>query len=250
MPPVFDQALVLRTFDYSENSQIAQLMTLGEGRVHGIAKGARRMKGAFHGGMDVLVLGRVGLYARRPTAGLRTLSSFDGRTHFPGLRERIARFDAAEHVRALLLGFLREEQPAPEVFELALAALRMIEVANDSQSGAIATGFEAMLLSASGFLPELTQCVRCERPARNVKLARLSVLRGGLLCRACRGEDPGAPEVSGRTVATLHGLAAGPLARAVRLPAEPELRGEVQEVLERWTSSVLDRRLATRSGLR
>lgn len=249
MPPVVTHALVLRTFEYSEHSQVAHLLTLEEGRVHGIAKGARRLNGAFHGGLDALALGDLSLYARRPGAGLRTLAGFRVRTAFPGLRRRLARFHAAEHVRALVLSFAREEQAAPDLFALTVSALRLLELATDGEAPSVGLGFEAMLLGLSGFAPELTRCVRCERPARNVHTARLSALRGGLLCRTCRGEDPGAPEISGRAVAALVALADGPLVRAARLPDESALRGEIASALEVWTSAILDRRLATRAAM-
>ena len=242
-------ALILRTFEYSENSQVAHILTLEEGRIHGLAKGARRLNGAFHGGLDALALGKLGLYPRRPGAGLRTLASFRVVTHFPGLRRRLPRFHAAEHARALVLAFAREEQACPELFHLTLSLLGMLEVSVEHEAPALGLGFEAMVLAEAGFAPELTRCVRCERPARNVHTARLSVLRGGLLCRSCRGEDPGAPEVSGRAVATLVSLGKGPLVHAARLPADAELRGEVAGALDSWTSAILDRRLDTRAAM-
>lgn len=249
MPPSYEQALVLRTYEFSENSQVAHLFTLGLGRVHGIAKGARRLNGAFHGGLDALALGRLGLYGRRPGAGLRTLASFATKTNFPAVRLRLGRFRAAEHVRAIVLAFTLEEQPLPELFELTVSALRLIEVSDDPTSTAVALGFESMVLALSGFAPELTRCVRCERPARNVVRARLAASRGGLLCRACRGEAPGAPEVSGRTVASLVALSEGPIVRAQRLPLDPTLRREIRRALTHWSEYVLDRPLPSRRTL-
>ena len=225
------------------------MLTLEEGRIHGIAKGARRLKGAFHGGLDTLTLGKLGLYPRKAGAGLRTLSSFKVETNFPGLRRSLPSFHAAEHVRALVLSFAREEQESPVLFELSVSALRLIEAADGLAATALGLGFEAMLLHIAGFFPEVTRCVRCDREARNVHTARLSALRGGLLCRRCRGEDPGAPEVEGRTVAALVTLGAGPLVNAARLPEDPALRGSIAHALDTWTSSILDRRLATRSAM-
>jgi len=249
MPPTLERALILRTFEFSENSQVVHILTLEEGLIHGIAKGARRLNGAFHGGLDSLTLGTLGVYARRPGAGLRTLASFRVETNFPELRRSLARFDAAEHVRALILSFAREEQEAPLVFELAVAALALIAAADEVAATALALGFEAMLLQLSGFFPEVTRCVRCDREARNIHTTRISALRGGLLCRRCRGEDPGAPEIDGRTVAALVTLGAGPLVQAARLPADPDLRRAISRALDAWTSSILDRRLPTRAAL-
>ena len=74
------QALVLRAYEYGETSQILHLFTRDEGRVHGIAKGARRLNGAFHGGADSLQMGEALVYPRRAGAELRTLGGFSAAT--------------------------------------------------------------------------------------------------------------------------------------------------------------------------
>ena len=236
---------MLRTFDYGETSQILHVLTREEGRVHGIAKGARRLNGAFHGGVDALHLGDASIYPRRPGAELRTFGGFATITHFPGLRERIGRFHAASHVMAIVLALTREEEPDAFVFDLAVAALRLLETAGDAACVAIGLGFEAMMLNRAGFLPELTRCVACGKAARNVKKARLSPLRGGLLCRDCGDEDRGAAEVTGPVVTALVKLGGGPLAAAVNLPLDAELRRALRDTLDRWTTHTLDRPLST-----
>jgi DNA repair protein RecO (recombination protein O) len=239
------QALVLRAYDYGETSQVLHLLTREEGRVHGIAKGARRLNGSFHGGADSLHLGEALVYPRRPGAELRTLGGFSATTHFPGLRERIPRFSAATHVLALLLAFTREEAPDPFVFDLAVSALRLLEVADDAQAQAIGVFFEAMLLRHAGFLPDLAQCAVCGKPARNVTTARLSPLRGGLLCRDCAAEDAEALRVSGAVVAALRTASAGPLAAALRTRPDAATARGLREALDAWTTVVLDRPLRT-----
>jgi DNA repair protein RecO (recombination protein O) len=238
-------ALALRAFDYAETSQILHLLTRDEGRVHGIAKGARRINGSFHGGVDALHLGEALVYPRRAGADLRTLGGFATTTHFPGLRERLARFHAAEHVAALLLAFTREEEAVPDVFEVAVSALLLLEASDDAQADAVALGFEAMLLHHAGFLPELTRCVVCAKPARNVQTARLCPRKGGLLCRTCAKEAAGAPTVRGPVVAALSKLSHGPLAAAVRLADDADLRHDLRAALDAWTTDVLDRPLRT-----
>jgi len=238
-------ALVLRAFEYGETSQILHLLTREEGRVHGIAKGARRLNGAFHGGVDAPCLGEALVYARRPGADLRTLGGFTTTTHFPRLRERLARFHAASHVLALLLAFTREEAPVPIVFDLAVAALALVESADDETADAFVLGFEAMLLHDAGFFPDLARCVVCAKPAKNVATARLSPSRGGLLCRTCAPDDPRAATVRGATVAALARIGLGPLADAARLADDAELRRELRAALDLWTTHVLDRPLRT-----
>ncbi len=238
-------ALSLRVFEYGETSQILHLLTREEGRIHGIAKGARRLAGAFQGGVDAPRLGEALVYPRRAGSDLRTLGGFTTTTHFPRLRESLARFHVASHVTALLLAFAREEEAVPDVFDLATAALALIEASDDARAEAFGLGFEAMLLNHAGFFPELSRCVACGKPARNVATARLSALRGGLLCRGCAGEDQRPTTVRGATVAALAKLGVGPLAAAASLPADAALRRELRAALDAWTTHVLDRPLAT-----
>ncbi|MCE9635143.1 MAG: DNA repair protein RecO [Planctomycetes bacterium] len=236
---------MLRTFEYGETSQILHLFTRGEGRVHGIAKGARRLKGTFKGGMDVLVAGRAKVYARRGSAELRVIGTFDVTDHFPGIRGRIARFHAAAHVGAILLAFTHEEQPLPHLYDLAVSALRLLESADDDAAGAVAVGFEAMTLRLLGFGPELGRCVVCEKPARNIVTARLSAARGGLLCSKCRSEDARAPILTGPQVVALRALCDGPLVRARDVAGEAPVRRAVRDALDKWSETFLDRPLRT-----
>ena len=46
--------------EYSETSQIVTIFTRGQGKIRGIAKGARRAKGKFGGGIELLSRGQVG----------------------------------------------------------------------------------------------------------------------------------------------------------------------------------------------
>lgn len=242
-------ALVLRTYPFGETSQIVHLFSESQGRIHGLAKGARRLNGSFHGGFDLLTLGDLSVYSRRPGAELRTLGAFRTFEVFGGLRGSLPRFHAACHVAGLLLGFTREEQPLPELFSLTVAALRLLAEADDDGAEALLLGYEAMLLAYSGHAPELSRCVVCERPARRIVSARLSPLLGGLLCRRCRGRARDGVELTGEGVACLARLSEGPLVRAPALPARPPLRDSLRTACDAWTTTVLDRPLRTAAYL-
>lgn len=238
-------AIVLRRFDYGESSLILHLLSREEGRLHGIAKGARRLEGEYRGGPDVLSLGVAKVYPRRPGSDLRTIGGFRTTEDFAGVRGTIPRFHAASHVGALVLAFTREEQPHPDLFDLTAAALRLLEEADDAQADAIALAFETMALRLLGFAPEVSRCVVCGKPARNVRTTRLSALRGGLLCTPCRGEDARAATLSGAAVEALRALSEGPLVAAAAHPPPEKVRREVRAALDLWTEMHLDRPLRT-----
>lgn len=234
-------ALVLRSFEFGESSQILHLFTREQGLIHGIAKGARRPKSAFRGGADLLTEGEVTVYARRGSAELHTLGSFDVTHAFPGIRERLPRFHAAHRIAAFVLAFAREEQPSPELWDLATAGLRVLESSDDGTAEATALCVEAMGLNLMGFAPILDRCASCGRAARNVSTARLSPANGGLLCSACRSADARSAELSGPALEALRVLAVGPLLDAPSAAAEPGIRVEIAEALDAWTTHLLDR---------
>ncbi|MHC4100282.1 MAG: DNA repair protein RecO, partial [Planctomycetota bacterium] len=56
MPPVTDNAICIRRWDYSETSLTVSLFLRNHGVVRGMAKGAKRARGSFEGGIDLLTL--------------------------------------------------------------------------------------------------------------------------------------------------------------------------------------------------
>ena len=58
------EAIVVRTVDFAETSQIVHLVTAA-GLVSALAKGARAPKGAFQGGLTLGVMGEADLLPRR-----------------------------------------------------------------------------------------------------------------------------------------------------------------------------------------
>ncbi|MCH7602254.1 MAG: recombination protein O N-terminal domain-containing protein, partial [Planctomycetes bacterium] len=59
MPTISDYAICIRRWDFSETSQTVSLFTRESGIIRGLAKGAKREKGNFSGGFDLLTLGQV-----------------------------------------------------------------------------------------------------------------------------------------------------------------------------------------------
>ena len=59
MPTITEQAICIRQWDFSETSQTVSLFGRDTGVFRGIAKGSRRPKSNFSGGLDLLTLGDV-----------------------------------------------------------------------------------------------------------------------------------------------------------------------------------------------
>ena len=133
MPNLVDQAICIRQWDWSETSQTVSLFCRTHGMLRGLAKGARRERGSFSGGIGLLARGEVTLTQwtllqmfRRPhddlEANLYALSMAELVQRFlPVGAPHEALYDALlralEHVEA-------GEQPAPEFLRFFFLLLR------------------------------------------------------------------------------------------------------------------------------
>jgi DNA repair protein RecO (recombination protein O) len=195
MPVRTDQAIVLRLSDYSETSQIVSLFTARSGLVRLIAKGSRRgTRQRFAAGLDLLEYGEVSYAPPRGDAGLGTLTEWVQRDAFGGLRGELLPQYAALYAVELVGVATEEYDRHPGLFEALLQLLselaqgtRDAERPADEAARRVAAlvRFQAALLKAIGYLPELERCVSCGRPRARGRPAYFSSNAGGLVCRDC-----------------------------------------------------------------
>lgn len=181
-----DQAVVIRLSDYSETSQIASLLTAGQGLVRVIAKGLRRASKARAAvGLDLLEYGEAQFVPPRGDAGLGVLVSWSQRDAFTALRRQPLPIYAGLYAAELLHACTQEHDAHPGLFDALLTLLR--ELAGETPAGAAASivRFQADLLRSIGLAPSLRQCVGCGAPRVRGSPAYFSSSAGGLLCAAC-----------------------------------------------------------------
>jgi DNA repair protein RecO (recombination protein O) len=88
MPPLTDNAICIRRWDYSETSLTVSLFLRNHGVVRGMAKGAKRARGGFEGGIDLLTLGQVAAIIK-PARDLATVTQWRVLDTFRALREHL-----------------------------------------------------------------------------------------------------------------------------------------------------------------
>ena len=89
-----DEAIILRTRDYSESDRLITFFTRKQGQLTGIAKGARRSKKRFVHTLEPCSHVDV-TYVDRPTSGLVRLDASELKNAFIALRSDIARLGYA-----------------------------------------------------------------------------------------------------------------------------------------------------------
>jgi recombinational DNA repair protein (RecF pathway) len=205
MPVAHDQGVCIRHWDFSETSQTVSLFGRGLGLVRGLAKGARRERGAFDGGIDLLSRGEFGAIVK-PGKELATLTEWDLLEVFPRLRMDLPANRAAFYMADLVGRMLAPEDPHPALFDRFVASLRTLGSARDpgepppDGAGAL-LAFQWTLLCETGHRPN----VDIDVPAADVVLA-YQPDAGTFMASA---DAAGAWKVRGATVRALQAQDAG-----------------------------------------
>ncbi len=222
-----DEAIILRTRDYSESDRLITFFSRNQGQLTGIAKGARRSKKRFVHTLEPCSHVAV-TYVDRPTSGLVRLDASELKNAFIALRSDIARLGYASLSCEIVLGMSPERQANAALFDLLYQYLEQLERGAEPENTSLL--FQTRILHLSGYGPNLQGCVLCGRKPRAGGNWFFSILQGGLVCKDHKhGQQP--YPVSLGTVMLLRQAQQLPLAKLWRLRFLRQSRQECRFLL-------------------
>ncbi|HXZ30813.1 MAG TPA: DNA repair protein RecO [Terriglobales bacterium] len=171
------EAIVLRTYPLREADLLVTLFTRAEGKVHGVARSAKRSKRRFGGALEPLTYVRA-YYEDRERRELARLDACEVLDSPLASEITYPRAIALGHVAELLDELLPDREPNDDVFRLALSVLAAMR---GPDVWLPITYFELWMTRLMGYLPELSQCIVCGRPL-NGNRAFFHALSDGLMC--------------------------------------------------------------------
>jgi len=187
-----DEAICIRTVDYSETSQVVTFFGRTSGKLSAIAKGSKRPKSAFEGPVEVLAHGAI-VFSDSNRERLATLTEFSQQSHFRNLSGNLYALNCCL-LGAELVGSLTDEyDPHPTLFESFLQFLRdagSLKAGDNSNKDVLAmlVAFELTLLREIGLQPVLNACANCKTAYRTEwTQCHFSSTSNGLICRDCEG---------------------------------------------------------------
>ncbi|OJW19603.1 MAG: DNA repair protein RecO [Planctomycetales bacterium 71-10] len=204
MPANRSLALVVRTVDVFETSTVATLFTREMGKVAGLAKGARRLKSAFQGGLDLLGVSDIVLLPKA-SESLDLLTEAAPVERFPCLRRDLAALYAGYYIAELLTDLTDYHDPHPRLFDAARITLRHLGDAGLRPRRVLR--FELACLREIGLMPTLDRCSQCGEPTTGGESVAFGPATGGTLCPACRPGQPHVATLARRTVDSVRALA-------------------------------------------
>jgi len=185
MPLHKTEAFVLRTYALKEADKICVFFTKEQGKVRGVAHGARKIRSRFGSALEPFTEVTLG-YFQSEGRELISVSSCDiVRSHFDRGARDVETASAFSYLAELLTEFLPEHEPNERLYRLVLATLEAIE-GEESDLSQILRYFESWLLKLVGFFPDTSQCATCDEAISSDESVFLTG-EGAPRCLACSG---------------------------------------------------------------
>ncbi len=207
------KGIVLRSVRYGEADRILDLYTEGSGLVSTIAKGIRRTKSRFGGRLEPLSCVEFLAYEGKT---LDTITQVEILRAFRGIRENLARLEAAGGMIGVVRALSGGDEADRRVFNLLYHALDALEGRQeDTKSVEAAFGLKLSILA--GYTPRLDACVSCNRnpdEAADENPPYFAPALGGVLCAACRPASSDSFPLPPGALAALQSLVVRPIREA------------------------------------
>lgn len=122
VPSIQDHAVCVRHWDWSETSQTVSLMTREHGLIRCIAKGSKREKSAFSGGLEIATMGHM-VAIVKPSTDLALLTSWDLIEPMHLIRHSLERYQACMFVIDLIPRMINDHDPHPGIYDALIGTL-------------------------------------------------------------------------------------------------------------------------------
>jgi len=239
------EAVVLRHADWGEADRLLTLYTRERGKVRAIAKGARKIKSRKAGHLEPFT--RVNLQLARGR-DLLIVTQADTINAYQPLREDLVKTGYASYLIELLDCFTYEEE-SENYSIFCLLTETFSRIASEADPWLAIRYYEVRLLDHLGFRPQLFECANCREEIQAVDQF-FSAAQGGVLCPRCGVSLSGVWEVSVEALKYLRHFQRSSYANAQRARPSPQVRNEVEMLMQRYFTYLLERELNTPGFIR
>ena len=236
------EGVVVRRVDYKDTDRIITLVTREAGRVDARVAGARRSRKRFGEALEQLAWSRLELAWRGGRARVREADLIDG---FVGIRSGWDRLAAACYAAEWCERSSRPQEPAGDLLELLLAALRSLSTLESAVAAGWPRAFELKLAHVLGIRPSLRRCAATGAPLG--EWPRWSNEAGGALCD--EAAPAGTPPLAKGVLPALDQLLRTPLAEVAGLSFDEVTLRRAAELVPGFLVFHTGIRARTRSAL-
>ncbi len=232
------EAVVLRHADWGEADRLLTLYTRERGKLRAVAKGARKIRSRKAGHLEPFT--RVTLQLARGH-DLPIVTQADTLDAYLPIHENLIKTGNAAYIVELLDRFTYDDDTENySVYRLLTQSFSHLEKEDDPWLAI--RYYEVRLLDFLGYRPHLFQCANCGKEIK-AESQFFSASQGGVLCPSCGGSHPGAWSVSMEVLKYLRHFQRSDYAGVQRAKPSPEARVEVEALLQRYVTYLLERAL-------
>lgn len=187
----------MRVKEFGESDLLVTFFTKENGRLKGIAKGARRSRKRFVNCLDIFSLVDIE-YSRKRKGDLYFINSGRLIDAYPGLRTDFSTLSKASFMIELTEILFPWELPDQIIFEILKRSFQMLDKAKEPNL--IPIIFEIIAMSQGGYSINLEKCCLCGRAYKGEGIAVFKPERGGIACMKCQEITAVTPGMSPSTV--------------------------------------------------
>jgi len=231
------EGIVLKRSDLGEADRVLVLLTPRNGKLKVLAKGVRKVPSRKAGHVECFMRTQF-LVARGRTFDIVTQAEVADT--YAGLRSVLDAVTYAYYLAELVDAFCEEGEENEALYRLLVHTLERLSSGDDPTL--LARYFEVKLLTYVGYRPELQRCVTCGARHEPASVF-FSLSEGGARCRPCGERAPAATHLSLGAFKVLRYLQDQEYAAIRGLQMRAETAREVEQVLRRYLTYVLERNL-------
>lgn len=238
------EAVIVRHSDWGEADRLLVLFTQQAGKLRAIAKGARRLRSRKAGHLEPFTQASLLLAQGRDWWVVTQAQTVQA---YQKLREDLERTALASYIMELIDRLTVEGGEQPRLFNLVVNTLQRID--QEADPFVAVRFFEMNLLELVGFRPELHICTNCGEKIEAVN-QYLSAELGGAVCPRCGQTASAARPISVEALRFLRHYQRSTYEIAMRGQPPPNIRAELEGVMQAYFAYILERGLNTPGFLR
>jgi DNA repair protein RecO (recombination protein O) len=187
MALVKDNAIILSTRSFGESDKIVRFLSLGSGKLSGIAKGAKKSQKRFMNTLESFNRVRIE-YFEKATNSLVRIENADIEESNNGLEISLKRVCVASFFTEFVDKFTKEKQRNEQLFHTLRKILESLKLVEFTAIDILY--YELQMLRHLGYMLNLTACVHCGKRVPDMEKLYFSKERGGTLCPGCSRSIP------------------------------------------------------------
>jgi DNA repair protein RecO (recombination protein O) len=177
------EGVVLRTYPLGNSDKIVVVYTRGQGKLRGVAKGARRIKNRFAGRLEPFNWIEMVCFEKE-NRDLVSIDKIELLKSFGSQVRDYRCFLQLNYLAELLFETTPEREPNDSLFRLLLLVLN--EMHNPLRSDLAQLYFQVWHMKISGLFPPTKCCCHCAVTLQNGEPVFFSARAEGFYCSACK----------------------------------------------------------------